>query len=243
MQCAILTALCSTAWHTPLVHPSSLLYPTSERTNPEVPATRARITQPSTVEKGTLQSPPHPPPPDCTSMTRCPMGFTTTINHPFYGWATTKAYKAAARIRCQPTWAAHCSHSSPGDAQLACATIAVSQNHRITEVGKDPQDQQPNRPPTTSISHWATALSATSTPSSNTPRLVTPHSLGSPFQHPNTLLEKNFLLISNLPLLVHSHKATSISFSLFLLALFSPHNHKHVFWRLLTKQEYIPNRI
>lgn len=135
------------------------------------------------------------------------------------------------------------SRGCPQAMSIPTMVFIETQNHRITEVGKDPQDQQPNRPPTTSISHWATALSATSTPSSNTPRLVTPHSLGSPFQHPNTLLEKNFLLISNLPLLVHSHKATSISFSLFLLALFSPHNHKHVFWWLLTKQEYIPNRI
>lgn len=45
----------STLQHIPLVHLSSLLYPTSERTNPEVPATRARITQPSALEKEMLQ--------------------------------------------------------------------------------------------------------------------------------------------------------------------------------------------
>ena len=95
-----------------------------------------------------------------------------------------------------------------------------SQNHRITKVGKDPQDH-PVQPSTHHqwFSHTM-SLNTTSQCSLNTSGVGdSTTSLGSPLQCLTTLLEKQYFLMSNLNLPWHNLRPFPLIRSLFKRAL------------------------
>lgn len=103
---------------------------------------------------------------------------------------------------------------------------------------KAPSITQSNRPAITSLSHW-TSVPHPHLPSAS-PRWCLPDPWAAHRSIRPLFQRRNFSWHPTCPSwFVH----TSSSFSLFLLALFSPHNHKCIFWWLLTKQKYTPNRI